>query len=45
MLRVLQSGVYTRALRIALPRDKSVDIGLHALLRNDAFRAGGPIWN
>ena len=33
------------ALRLALPRDRSVDVGLHVLLRNDALRAGGTIWN
>ena len=33
------------ALRLALPRDRSVDVGLHVLLQNDALRAGGTIWN
>ena len=33
------------ALRLALPRDRFADVGLHVLLRNDALRAGGPIWN
>ena len=33
------------ALRLALPRDRSVDVGLHVLLRNDALMAGGTIWN
>ena len=32
------------ALRLALPRDKIVDVGLQILLRNDALRAGGPVW-
>ena len=32
-------------LGLALPRDRSVDVGLHVLLRNDALRAGGTIWN
>ena len=33
------------ALRLALPRDRSVDVGLHVLLRNDVLRAGATIWN
>ena len=33
------------ALRLALFRNRSVDVGLHVLLRNDALRAGGTIWN
>ena len=31
------------ALRLALTRDRFVDVGLHILLRNDALRAGGTI--
>ena len=33
------------AFRLALHRDKLVDVGLSVLLQNDALRAGGPIWN
>ena len=32
------------ALRIALPRDRTIDLGRQILLRNDELRAGGKIW-
>ena len=32
------------ALRIALPRDRTIDLGRQILLRNDALRAAAKIW-
>ena len=33
------------ALRFALPRERSVDLGQYVLLRNDALREGGTVWS
>ena len=32
------------AIRFALPRDRTVDLGQHVLLRNDTLREGGTCW-
>ena len=32
-------------LRFPLPPDRSVNVGLYVILRHDALRAGGTIWN
>ena len=33
------------ALRFALPRERTVDLGQYVLLRNDALRKGGTVWS
>ena len=33
------------ALRFALPRERTVDLGQYLLLRNDAFCDGGTVWS
>ena len=33
------------ALRFALPRERTVDLGQYVLLRNDVLREGGTVWS
>ena len=45
ILRLYDRESTIKALRLALPRDRFIDVKLHVLLRSDALRAGGKIWN
>ena len=43
---VFYDGEYTLdALRFALPRERTVDLGQYVLLRNDALREDGAVWS
>ena len=43
---VFYNSEYTLdALRFALPRERTVDLGQYVLLRNDSLREGGTVWS